>query len=57
MDGQQIAILKNAIVKAYDQEELEVLLLEKMNLAYRTITQGDKYINRVAYLVQYLYPY
>jgi 5'-deoxynucleotidase YfbR-like HD superfamily hydrolase len=55
MDGQQIAILKNAIVKAYDQEELEVLLLEKMNLAYRTITQGDKYINRVAYLVQYLY--
>jgi hypothetical protein len=51
LTGKQKATLKEAIVKAYREEELEVLLAEKMEVSYGAIAQGDTYTNRVAFLI------
>jgi formylglycine-generating enzyme required for sulfatase activity len=52
LTGQQKEILKDGILGAYPSEnDLEILLLEKMGLSYSAKARGDNYANRVAYLV------
>ena len=52
LTGLQKQILKDGILGAYPSEnDLEILLLEKMGLSYSAKARGDNYANRVAYLV------
>ena len=54
LTGQQREILKEGIIGAYREGELEILLLEKMDLRYNAIARGEDYISRVAFLVEKL---
>jgi hypothetical protein len=52
LTGLQKQILKDGILGAYPSENnLEILLSEKMGLSYSAKARGDNYANRVAYLV------
>jgi hypothetical protein len=49
LTGQQREILKEGILGAYPTEdELKILLSEKMDLRYSAIAKGEDYISRVA---------
>jgi hypothetical protein len=53
--GQQKKILKEGILGAYpNQDELEVLLSEKMDLQWSAIARGEDYTSKIAYLVEQL---
>ena len=54
LTGKQKEILKEGIIGAYREGELEILLLEKMDLRYNAIARGEDYISRVAFLVEKL---
>ena len=55
LTGQQKEILKEGILGAYpNQDELNILLSEKMELKFSTIARGDDYISKVAYIVEKL---
>ena len=55
LTGQQKEILKEGILGAYPTEdELKILLSEKMNLRYSAMAKGEDYISRVAFLVEKL---
>jgi hypothetical protein len=55
LTGQQREILKEGILGAYpNQDELNILLSEKMELKFSIIARGDDYISKVAYLVEKL---
>ena len=55
LTGQQKEILKEGILGAYPTEdELKILLSEKMNLRYGAMAKGEDYISRVAFLVEKL---
>ena len=55
LKGQQKKILKEGILKAYpNEDELSILLSEKMDLSYSAIATGDNYTSRVAFLVEKL---
>jgi hypothetical protein len=54
LTGQQKEILKEGIIGAYREDELEILLLEKMDLRYRAIARGEDYTSRVAFLAEKL---
>jgi hypothetical protein len=54
LTGQQKSALKEAIVKAYREEELEVLLSERMDLSYQAIARGGDYETIVFNLIQNL---
>jgi hypothetical protein len=54
LTGEQKAALKEAVVQAYREEELEVLLTEKMELSYEAIARGATYTDRVAFLIKHL---
>ena len=51
LTGQQKAALKEAILKAYNEEDLETLLREGMEISYDEIRRGNTYTNRVANLI------
>jgi nucleoside phosphorylase len=55
LTGRQREILKEGILGAYLQEdELKILLSEKMDLRYSAIARGEDYTSRVAYLIEIL---
>jgi hypothetical protein len=54
LTGQQKAKIKAAILKAYREEELGVLLTEEMDLSYEEIARGGDYTTRVSNLIQNL---
>ena len=55
LTGQQRGILKEGILGAYpNEDELIILLSEKMDLSYSAIARGNEYTSRVAYLVKKL---
>ena len=55
LTGQQRGILKEGILGAYpNEDELIILLSEKMDLSYSVIARGNDYTSRVAYLVKTL---
>ena len=54
LTGPEKAALKEAIVQAYREEELEVLLTERMDLSYQAIARGGYYETRVFNLIQNL---
>jgi hypothetical protein len=55
LTGQQKEILKEGILGAYpNEDELSILLSEKMDLSYSAIARGNDYTSRVAYLVKTL---
>jgi len=55
LTGKQREILKEGILGAYPTEdELSILLSEKMDLRYGAIARGEDYISRVPFLVQKL---
>jgi hypothetical protein len=55
LTGQQREILKEGILGAYPTEdELKILLSEKMDLRYSAVAKGEDYISRVAFLVEKL---
>ncbi|MEY3827489.1 MAG: hypothetical protein RLZZ148_2308, partial [Cyanobacteriota bacterium] len=54
LTGKQKEILKEGIIGAYREGELEILLSEKMDLRYSPIARGEEYISRVAFLVEKL---
>jgi hypothetical protein len=55
LTGQQKEILKEGILGAYPAEdELKILLSEKMDLKYSTIASGDDYTSKVANLIEKL---
>ena len=55
LTGQQKEILKEGILGAYpNEDELKILLSEKMNLRYSAMAKGEDYISRVAFLVEKL---
>ena len=54
LTGPQIKKLRQAILTAYDQDWLDMLLLEEMDIEYRAIAQGANYETRVFKLIQSL---
>jgi hypothetical protein len=46
--------LRKGIVKAYTEDDLVMLLNEKMDIDFQAIAQGKTYNNRVFYLLGYL---
>ena len=55
LTGQQKRILKEGILGAYpNEDELKILLSERMDLRYSAIARGDNYTSRVAFLVEKL---
>ena len=55
LTGQQKKILKEGILGAYpNQDELEVLLSEKMDLQWSAIARGQDYTSKIANLVKQL---
>jgi hypothetical protein len=55
LTGQQRRILKEGILGAYpNEDELSILLSEKMDVRYSAMARGEDYISRVAYLVEKL---
>ena len=55
LTGQQRRILKEGILGAYpNEDELKILLSERMDLRYSAIARGDDYTSRVAFLVEKL---
>ena len=55
LTGQQKKILKEGILGAYpNQDELEVLLSEKMDLKWSAIARGQDYTSKIANLVKQL---
>jgi tetratricopeptide (TPR) repeat protein len=55
LTGQQKEILKEGILGAYpNEDELKILLSEKMDLRYGAIARGEDYTSRVAFLVEKL---
>jgi hypothetical protein len=53
LTGRQKSALKKAIVQAYREEELDVLLLERMELNYQAIARGEDCVTRVFNLIQH----
>ena len=55
LTGQQKRILKEGILGAYpNEDELKILLSERMDLRYSAMAKGEDYISRVAFLVEKL---
>ena len=54
LTGEQTAELKEAIVKAYREQELEILLSEKMAQSYEAIARGGDYRTRAFNLIEML---
>lgn len=54
LTGQQREILKEGILGAYREGELEILLSEKMDLRYADIARGEDYTSKVANLINSL---
>jgi glutaredoxin-related protein len=54
LTGQQKEILKEGILEAYAEDELKILLSEKMDLNYGSIARGDDYTSKVANLIEKL---
>jgi hypothetical protein len=55
LTGQQKRILKEGILGAYpNEDELKILLSERMDLRYSAIARGEDYTSRVAFLVEKL---
>ena len=53
LTGQQIKKLRQAILTAYDEDSLAMLLLEEMDIRYQAIAQGIKYETRVFEIIKY----
>ena len=55
LTGQQKEKLREGILGAYpNQDELRVLLSEKMDLKWSAIARGEDYTSKIAYLVEQL---
>ena len=55
LDGQRHEELQEAILKAYQKEELEMLLRQKMEIQFEAIASGSRYDIQVFKLIEYFY--